>query len=264
MTRLGVLADVHGNLAALEAVLAALDAARVDGLVCAGDLVGYGPEPDACVARVVASGATTVAGNHDLIAIGRLGTERCDALARETLAWTAQAIAPETRRVLEALPLGASIAGGVALAHGAPGDPQRYVRTADEARAEAALLEPDGVLVLGHTHVPAVVGADAGDLTASSVALDPADRFVVNPGAVGQSRSADPRARCAVLDLGSRTVELLAVPYDAAATRAALRARGLPPWSSHRPPARFPGEYRVRRALRSVRRGAARRGPSAG
>ena len=250
--RYGLIADVHANLPALDAALAALDRAGVDEVLCAGDLVGYGPFPDACVERVLDRCSLVVAGNHDLIAIGRLDTGRCDALARQTLDWTREAIGDATRSALEALPLEATAPGGVQMTHGAPGDPERYVRAADEAQALAAALD-DGAtaLVLGHTHVAAVVGERRGAMLDSleTVVLPEGERVVVNPGSIGQSRSRDPRARAAVLDLERRTVEVLAIDFDHAVTRAALRERGLPPWACHRPPARFPGQYRLRRML---------------
>ena len=83
--RYGVIADVHGNLPALEAVLDALQRIGVDAYACAGDLVGYGPEPNECVETVRKLGAATVAGNHDLIALGALSEDRCERLARESL-----------------------------------------------------------------------------------------------------------------------------------------------------------------------------------
>ena len=251
--RWGVVSDVHGNLPALDAVLEALDAAGVDGLLCAGDLVGYGPYPDECVARVAASGAVTVAGNHDLIALGRLTTDRCVPLARETLEWTRGRLGGDARAVLEALPLRADLDGGLVMTHGGLGDPQRYVRSEADAREQLEGVAAGGTLVLGHTHVPLVVGEERGELLRDGVgeiALAAGERQLVNPGAVGQSRSADARARAAVLDTDAGTVRLLAVEYDVRATRAALRAAGLPADACHARPQRFRGEWRLRRLLR--------------
>ena len=248
--RLGLISDVHGNLPALEAVLDAL--AGVDRLLCAGDLVGYGPFPDKCVTRVAEAGAVTVAGNHDLIALGRLSTERCVPLARETLEWTRGRLGEDARRALEALPLRADPEDGLVLTHGGLGDPQRYVRSEAEAREQLEGVDAGATLVLGHTHVPLVVGEDRGELLRGGtgmVDLPAAERHLVNPGAVGQSRSADPRARAAVLDTDAASVELIAVDYDVRATRRALRAAGLPPNACHARPQRFRGELRLRRLI---------------
>src|SRR4051795_1126429 len=117
--RIGLIADVHANLPALETALAALERERVDAYVCAGDLVGYGPHPNETVARVRELDPVCVAGNHDLMALGRLSEDRADSLARQALAWTRKQLDDETRAYLEALPLTAQAAGGrVAVAHG--------------------------------------------------------------------------------------------------------------------------------------------------
>jgi putative phosphoesterase len=216
--RYAVIADVHGNLAALDAVLDAIGGA--DAFLCPGDLVGYGPQPNECVERVAAlPGLVCVAGNHDLIALGRLGDDRCIRLARETLAWTARELTASSRAFLGGLPLDARAGDGVLVTHGSPGDPQEYVRTPERARE----ILRDDFLVLGHTHEPWVFEHEG--------------RRLLNPGSVGQSRSRDPRARFALLDTAGPEVELRAVEYDAAATRRALRERRLPENACHLPPA---------------------------
>lgn len=253
--RYGVLADVHGNLHALEAVLAFLATENVDAYLCAGDLVGYGPQPNECVRRVLGLPATCVAGNHDLIALGELGDERCIPLARASLHWTRGVLDDDVRASLAGLPPGV-LQGGVALAHGAPGDPQRYVTGEPAALACLAAL-PAGteLLVVGHTHHAMAVGERRGLLlprdAAGTVALEPGERFLLNPGAVGQSRSADASARVLVLDTAGRTAAFHSLPYDVAACRQALRERGLPPGACHLPPSRWrDAASAVRRALR--------------
>src|SRR3954452_19829584 len=110
--RFGLIADVHANLPALEAALEALERERVDAYICAGDLVGYGPHPNETVARVRWLDPICVAGNHDLMALGRLPTGRADALARQTLAWTREELDGDARAYLEALPAVAHAADG--------------------------------------------------------------------------------------------------------------------------------------------------------
>src|SRR3954469_19896398 len=125
--RLGLIADVHANLPALDAALAALEHERVDAYVCAGDLVGYGPHPNETVARVRALAPCCVAGNHDLMALGSLSDDRADELARETLAWTREQLDGDARAYLETLPATARAADGrVAVAHGTLVDASEY------------------------------------------------------------------------------------------------------------------------------------------
>ena len=217
--RYGVIADVHGNVHALEAVLEALG--PVDRLLCAGDLVGYGPKPNECVERVASLNAITVAGNHDLMALGRLPLPR-GRLQRKTMEWTRTAVSPSTLSSLTELPLRASV-DGIELAHGSLDDPSEYIYDCGSARAQLARVPDARALLVGHTHLP----------------LECDGRFL-NPGSVGQSREAEPHARALVLDLDeSVKAEFLAVDYDVEATRRELRAAGLPPYACHLAPGRM-------------------------
>jgi len=245
--RLGLLGDVHANLAALEAALDFLASSAVDAYVCTGDLVGYGPQPNECVARVTALGGICVAGNHDLIALGELTTERCIPLARDSLEWTRRRLDERALAALRALPRRASARGGVVVAHGSLTDPQQYVRTAEEATAQIGAAPEADVVVLGHTHSPLAVGERRGMLLTGGegvVRLAPDERHVLNPGSVGQSRDRRACARVAVLDLERREVAFHALPYDVRACRAELRRQGLPLRSCHLRPRPWRGAAR--------------------
>lgn len=221
-----VLADVHANLHALDAVLGAASAIGFDTVVCAGDLVGYGAFPNECVERVASLGGVCVAGNHDLVAVGELADDRCIPMARRSLAWTRARLGDDARAWLRALPRRATD-GELVVAHGSLEDPERYVASEADALAELRRLphvEPGArTLVLGHTH-------RARHLVAG-------DASFLNPGAVGQSRELRPRARFAILrDTGP---SLHAVTYDVRAARDALRRQGLDERGVHlRPGAR--------------------------
>ena len=237
--RYGVIADVHGNAQALDAVLAFLSTQEVDGYLCAGDLVGYGPMPNECVRQVLALPGRCVAGNHDLIALGRLDDERCIPLAKASLRWTRGVLEDDVRELLGDLPLGAGD-DGIAVRHGSLSDPQAYVVTDEEARAcledlERTLPATD-VLVLGHTHRPMAFSRHRGALLRSGtgqVDLPHDEPILLNPGAVGQSRSADARARVMVLDTTARVASFHALDYDVEGCRQALLERGLPVNSCH-------------------------------
>src|SRR2546423_8973417 len=157
--RYGVISDVHSNLHALEAVLDALEREGIDGIICAGDLVGYGPRPNECVERIAALDmpALVVAGNHDLMAIGRLPTEGLGPLPKQTIEWTIDVLAGGARRYLEALPESSTTDDGIVVAHGTLDDPIEYVfgnAAAAEQLALAADRHPGAtLLVLGHTHM---------------------------------------------------------------------------------------------------------------
>jgi predicted phosphodiesterase len=239
--RYGVLADVHANLHALDATLAFLATQHVDGYLCAGDLVGYGPLPNESVRRVLDVGGPCVAGNHDLIALGQLGDERCIPLARASLRWTRGVLDERIRALLAGLPL-THRRGELVLCHGWLDDPEQYVVGGQEAIARLRESPGAGIVIAGHTHRPMAVAARTGTLlrgAAGTVRLPPGEPVLLNPGAVGQSRTADPRARAMVLDTEARTAAFHALPYDVAACREALRERGLPANACHLAPSRW-------------------------
>ena len=265
--RIGLLSDVHANLPALRAAIARLHAEGVDAWVCAGDLVGYGPHPDECVETIAELGPTCVAGNHELMLLGELADSRAGRLARESIAWTRTVVRDDVRSYLAALPRTADTAG-MLVAHGSPGDPEEYVRADARAAELLGSLSAGRLLVLGHTHRPWLYGTDAGTAFpvdrppgAADLSLAGEGRFLVNPGAVGQSRERErvPLARFALVDLARPAVRFYAEPYDAAATRAALRARKLPRDAIHVRPGRVATVTRRARRLVGLATAALRR-----
>jgi len=228
--RIAVLSDIHGNLPALETMLATL--APFDAIWQLGDVVGYGPEPDAVVARLRELGANGVRGNHDAAAVGELSTAAFNSEARAAVLWTASVIKPETRDWLTALPETMTI-DGYTLAHGSPRDPLwEYVLTTPTARANFGALTTRYALI-GHTHLPLVFREDDGLVETiapsegSSLALD-GRRSLLNPGSVGQPRDGDPRASGALLDLDTGTMTWRRIAYDIATVQDRMRRVGLP------------------------------------
>jgi predicted phosphodiesterase len=237
-----LLSDVHGNLSALRACLDVLSG--VDAYLCAGDVVGYGPHPNHCIELIATLPGGCVAGNHDLIAIDELSQEGIGELARETLAWTRTVLQPDSRAWLGALPRTITL-GEIVVAHGSVDDPRRYVSSDRLAADELTQLEsasPNArLLVLGHTHRSTAFGERSRRLmngAAGTFGLSSDERWLVNPGAVGQSRERSVRARAAVLDLDTRQVIFYSVSYDVAATLRALRRAGLPESAAHLRPRR--------------------------
>jgi predicted phosphodiesterase len=262
--RYGVIADIHANLHALRAAIARLRRDGVDAWLCAGDVVGYGPHPNECVETVAELGAVCVAGNHELLVERRLDERSAGRLARETIGWTRAVLRDDCRAYLAALPLVAT-APGIVMTHGSLQGPDEYVRREEDAARQLGLLardHPDArVLIVGHTHEPWVHGERSGTLArgpAGAVALPPGDRYLLNPGAVGQSRerAKPPRALCMTLDLEPARVRLLWERYDVRACRAALRRHRLAVDAIHiHPGALATARRRGRRALRwSLRR----------
>jgi predicted phosphodiesterase len=229
--RIAVLSDIHGNLPALEAVLEALR--PYDAVWQLGDIVGYGPQPDEVVARLMAENAIGVRGNHDSAAIGALDTDSFNDDARAAVEWTAKQINPETRRWLEALPL-RSIDGPFTLVHGSPRDPTwEYVYSSTIARANLSAFDTQHCLV-GHTHVPLVFrerkqgGVETAIAREDSTMPFGGARLIVNPGSVGQPRDGDPRASAMILDSDKKTFEWRRVEYPIKRVQELMAERKLP------------------------------------
>jgi predicted phosphodiesterase len=250
--RYGVLADIHGNLTALRAAVEVLRRRGVERWLVAGDVVGYGAEPNECIAAVTELEAAAVKGNHDLIALGELSDDRCIAIARESLRWTRDALSSESRAWLEGLPMKLQAPGGIVIAHGSLSDPQEYTLTRAQALSQLLEVEAAGgrTLVLGHTHRPWAFSRSTGPRARRRPLRLPAgEPTLLNPGAVGQSRQLLVRARALLLDTDAGVAEFLAVPYDVGAARAALRRAGLSESGVHLRPS-LPGM--VRRGLRAA------------
>jgi predicted phosphodiesterase len=255
--RYALISDVHANLPALEAALEALAGESVDGYLCAGDLVGYGPHPNECIALLREIGVVSVAGNHDLMALGRLPVDRADQLARTTLSWSRERLDTRAREFLAQLPTLVRV-GEIALAHGSLHDVQVYVEDAPAALdqlAELASVQPDAsLLVLGHTHRPAGYAERAGRLSPArngTIGLPAGERWLINPGSIGQARERQPLVRFAVIDLERRQARFHATRYDFERTRHDLISAGLPPTAAHRRP-RI--RSTIKRALKRVPR----------
>lgn len=252
--RYAVLADIHANLQALQATLARARQLGATEFLVAGDLVGYGPQPNECVEVLAGLSATSVAGNHDLIALGRLTDRHCVRLARESLKWTRDALSASTRHFLGSLPSTAEAPGGIVLAHGSLHDPEEYVLRTSQVAQQFAHLERDhhgaGFLVLGHTHLPAAWtwGETVRSAAPSGTLALSAAPWLLNPGAVGQSRERTAHARFLLLDVDQRLATFYTVGYDLDRCREELRRVGLPVHSYHlRPRRRDPWLRPVRR-----------------
>ncbi|HEY3082252.1 MAG TPA: metallophosphoesterase family protein [Chloroflexota bacterium] len=232
--RIAVLADVHANLTAFEAVAA--DWGEVDEVWSLGDVVGYGPDPNECVARLRAMRHVGIPGNHDWAALGKIDVADFNPAARAAAEWTSQRLAPEARSYLEALPQ-VERREPFTLVHGSVVSPiWEYLLDTGAAAASFERLETPHALI-GHSHVPLMFVAEpngrvGGQLLHPGAPFDLAGvRRILNPGSVGQPRDGDPRASYALVEKqGDRvTFQLRRVAYDVAATQERMRAVGLPP-----------------------------------
>ncbi|MEM2890575.1 MAG: metallophosphoesterase family protein [Candidatus Hadarchaeum sp.] len=216
--KIGLISDIHSNLAAFKAVLS--DMPKVDGIICIGDLVGYGAEPNEVVKLARSKGVRVVMGNHDYATVTKDVRGMNDRAATAAL-WTADVLSQENRDYLASLPhhLEFNFKGQrIYAVHGSPRDPLGEYVFPDFSNRDLAEVvkgvEAD-VIVLGHTHIPMnrmVLG-----------------KTIINPGGVGQPRDRDPRASYAVLDLGKEAkIHFRRVEYDVESAAEKIKAAGLP------------------------------------
>ena len=227
-----VLSDIHANLAALEAVLE--DAPDFDEVWCLGDLVGYGPKPNECIERVRGLPHTSLAGNHDWAALGKLDLSSFNTIARTANEWTQRQLTSSSRGYLNGLSPSLQ-QGDFAMAHASPREPiWEYIMDTHTARENFEHFQTPYCLV-GHTHVPVLFELDE-DRGRCEALLPPlpepvnlgSHRAIINPGSVGQPRDGDPRASYALLDTDEMTWSFHRVAYPIEVTQERMEAAGLP------------------------------------
>jgi len=230
--RVAVISDIHSNLHALEAVLAAIDSEDVAEVWCLGDVVGYGPKPNECCDLVRERAAVSLCGNHDLAVLGSLDTGEFAGDAGRAARWTAEELGAEQRAWLETLqPKGR--AEGAELFHGSPRDPVwEYVLSEHVALASLAATEAPLVLV-GHSHVALALAWDGSELTGGLAPADteatlPDRRWLLNPGSVGQPRDGDARAAWLLIDTAAGRASFRRVEYPIEQTQAEMSDADLP------------------------------------
>jgi diadenosine tetraphosphatase ApaH/serine/threonine PP2A family protein phosphatase len=231
--RVAVIADIHANLAALEAVLDAVAETGAEETWCLGDVVGYGAEPDGCAELVRERCSVCLAGNHDLAVLGSLDVSDFSEAAAAAVGWTRENARAETLEALRDLsPQGER--AGIALFHASPRDAiWEYVLSVDQADA-CMDVQQTPLALIGHSHVALFFTRVAdGDVRAAQAAdgarVDAADgEWLINPGSVGQPRDGDPRAAWLELDTESAGVVFHRTPYDIERAAASITSAGLP------------------------------------
>lgn len=248
-----ILSDLHSNLEALQAVLAATEG-QYDQVVCCGDLVGYGSDPDAVVAWVRENVTEVVRGNHDKACSSITEAEDFSLVARHAALWTRRHLSPENLEYLRNLPQGPrDVMGHFTILHGSPLDEDEYVPTTSDAAVLFAHLN-HRVSFFGHTHIQGgfVKGSSGFTNHVVEVPLQAypkgvfstrkgrgmlelrADEvYLLNPGSVGQPRDRDSRAAFAIYDTEG-IVEFGRVSYDIETAMQKILKAGLPDFLAYR------------------------------
>lgn len=230
--KLGILADIHGNLEALNSCLEA--SKGIENYICPGDIVGYGPDPNECVEMISKLKCLTVAGNHDATCTGKLDAANFYREAREAIEWTAKVLTGLNRQFLEGLP--EYIAGNdFEMVHGSLRRPlEEYVSNLTEGAATIELMKKR-ICFVGHLHIPLVIvremngnhdGWQLGD--GDVVDINKFDKVIINVGAVGQPRDMDQRASFGIYDTEAGTIEVRKVEYNILAVQKKMRKAKIP------------------------------------
>jgi diadenosine tetraphosphatase ApaH/serine/threonine PP2A family protein phosphatase len=230
--RVAVIADIHGNLAALEATLGKIEEQKIDRIVSLGDIVGYGPDPGACIRRLRDLPVEHIQGNHEARLLD-LPTGRFNLMAEAAIQYAKSVLGPEDTEFLRSFPKQARIGDHILAVHGSPFDRDEYVLSLGQMKA--VLDEIDTwVCMCGHTHQQYVFDGDIVQMGPLELDLDPERRFLVNPGSVGQPRDGDPRAAYGLLDVETGHLVLDRVAYDVEDTAERIQRAGLPEYLATR------------------------------
>jgi predicted phosphodiesterase len=237
-----ILSDLHANWEALDAVIR--HAGRdFDRIVCCGDLVGYGADPNAVVEWVRDHCRVVVRGNHDKVCSGQEDLEWFNPIARAGAIWTCQHLSAENAAYVRDLQEGPVVLDGMQLLHGSPWDEDDYMTSADEAGDAFGYLQ-SRLAFFGHTHLQGgfvwnhsrieIIPPVSTKQTETAIEIDPTCGYLINPGSVGQPRDGDPRAGYAIYDSDAPAVRYYRVPYDIAAAQKKIYEAGLPPYLGER------------------------------
>lgn len=241
--RYGIFGDIHGNLEALQTVLAQLAREGVDRYLCVGDLVGYGADPVACIEKVREIGCPIVAGNHDFAAAGLLDTYFFNLAARHAIAWTSKQLSKQDKVFLKDLRLLQKIPTNehkfsLTLVHATPYQPEMFEYIQTRYDLESGFQHHEASLCfVGHSHVP--MGFVLGHVRATGVGIislitvttfkiEPEHKIIINVGSVGQPRDEDPRACYTVYDDATAEIRIERIEYDVEKSAEKIIRAGLP------------------------------------
>ncbi|MFQ5706292.1 MAG: metallophosphoesterase family protein [bacterium] len=236
--RYAIISDIHGNLEALQRVLEEIETRNIGEILCLGDVVGYGPNPNECVEIVRKHAKITLAGNHDYAPLGRLDLSYFNPWARSAVEWTGEELTPASTEFLMNLPLMAQM-DGFAIVHATPLNPEEwnYITTVGDAVINFPEFQGQ-VCFIGHSHVPLNIvmnGNGACDVEKQNpMPLLEGKRYIINVGSVGQPRDFNSKASFGVYDSDEKVFELVRTVYDLASTQKKIRDAGLPDFLAER------------------------------
>lgn len=235
-----IISDIHGNLAALDAFF---EFYRKQGLnsgkiICAGDIVGYGPEPSQCLKLIRSITDIIINGNHERMLLNMESRREASYLAVEAIEWVERNMRPEEIDYISRLPEHLILDPSIYLIHGSPESPDEYIFTRESALRGIRVLKKLEVkrAIVGHTHVPGIF--DQNGLKhytpGKEFRLEPEQHYIINPGSIGQPRDGDPRGSFCVMDTETLAVSFYRFEYDIDRTAEQITKAGLPIQLAHR------------------------------
>lgn len=221
--RIAILSDIHSNLEALTKALKVIDSMGVDEVVCLGDVVGYGANPNECLEIIRRRCKTILLGNHDLAAVDVSAAEFFAHLARVAAEWTHRTLTADNKKFLRSLPYTAN-RPDMLLVHASPHEPEEWhyiISTFDAFEAFKAFEER--ICFVGHSHVPGIFSP-----TGKAATVNKDDRFIVNVGSIGQPRDGNPQLSFGVFETEIWKYENIREDYDISGASAKILEAGLP------------------------------------
>ncbi len=216
MTRIALIADIHSNLEAFEAVLKEIKKAKVKKIFCLGDIVGYGTNPNECINLTRKNKIKSVIGNHDYEAISLQNIEWFNPAARDAILWTHKKLTEANKKFLKNLPTYLEF-GNMLLVHGSPRDyiyDYIFPDTDEYDLREFFAMAKKEVIAVGHSHIQFAKKFD--------------NKLIINPGSVGQPRDLNPKAAFCIFDTQTLKVDLKRVKYDIGKAAGKILKAGLP------------------------------------
>lgn len=233
--RTAIISDIHGNQEALSAVLYDIESLNIDEIVCLGDIVGYGPNPNECIQIVKKKCPIILYGNHDAAVLDSLSTQNFNINAKIAIEWTNKQLSEESRKFIESLVI-SKIDDNKTYVHSTPYEPKMwyYITSVEEAEFNFQFFDTTFCFV-GHTHIPVTItltGDKEVDVSQEGY-LDFSDdddlsSYLVNVGSVGQPRDRNSKACYGILDTEAKNFSLRRVQYDIKKCQAKMRKHKLP------------------------------------
>lgn len=230
--RLALISDIHANLDALETVLEHIDSQKIDVIHCLGDVIGYGPEPAACIEKIDSTCKVKLLGNHEYVALGLLKKDNMNPSAKSSAEWTQSQLGDREISFMADYDLQTE-EESCQLVHSSPFEPDKWHYLLSMHEAKRALESLDqSVCFFGHTHIPMVFSVETdGTIRQRSgmdFKIDPNKKYLINVGSVGQPRDDDPRACYVIFDTSENSATFNRIEYDVKKAQSKMIAAELP------------------------------------